>query len=121
MASARELAAAATAAAREVADRAHQQAQAIADEAEQRAGSADRRLKAARGTEDALATTAARAVRQEQTAEVPERLTDYTKAELVDIAQPLEITGASRMPKSQLVRAIRTASRAKPRTRTSAR
>ena len=121
MASARELAAAATAAAREVADRAHQQAQAIADEAEQRVGSADRRLKAARGTEDALATTAARAVRQEQTADVPEKLTDYTKAELLDIAQPLDITGASRMPKSQLVRAIRTASRGKARTRTSAR
>jgi cell division septum initiation protein DivIVA len=121
MASARELAAAATAAAREVADRAHQQAQAIADEAEQRAGSADRRLSAARGTEDALATTAARAVRSEQTSDVPEKLTDYTKAELLDIAQPLAINGASRMPKSQLVRAIRTASRSHARTRTSAR
>ncbi|HZD98694.1 MAG TPA: Rho termination factor N-terminal domain-containing protein [Micromonosporaceae bacterium] len=93
----------------------------MADEAEERAGSADRRLKAARGTEDALATTAARAVRQEQTTEVPEKLTDYTKAELLDIAQPMEISGASRMPKSQLVRAIRTASRAQARARTSTR
>jgi hypothetical protein len=52
---------------------------------------------------------------------VPEKLTDYTKAELLDIAQPLDITGATRMPKSQLVRAIRSASRGKARTRASAR
>ena len=121
MSAARALAGAATEAAQEVAERAHQQARAIADEAEQRAGSADQRLKAARGTEAALATTAARAVQDEQTTAVPEKLTDYTKAELLDVAEPLAISGASRMPKSQLVRAIRTASRAQARTRTSTR
>jgi len=99
-----------------VADRAHEQAQAIADEAEQRAVcSADRRLKAAHGTEDALATTAAGAVRDEQTTGAPEKAHRLHEG---GTSRHRAATGDRRCftnAESQLVRAIRTASRAKTR------
>jgi len=84
--------------------------------ADQNAGTADRLLADARGTEDLLADETARAVQAERQYDVPERLSEHTKAELLDIAHPLEIQGAGRMTKDQLVRSIQRASRAKART-----
>jgi hypothetical protein len=117
MAAARTLAAEATRAAQEAAEQAHQQARAVAEQADQNAGTADRLLADARGTENVLADETARAVQAERQYEVPERLNEHTKAELLDIAHPLEIQGAARMTKDQLVRSIQRASRAKVRTR----
>jgi colicin import membrane protein len=115
MAAARTLAAEATRAAQEAAEQAHQQARAVAEQADQNAGTADRLLADARGTENVLADETARAVQAERQYEVPERLNEHTKAELLDIAHPLEIQGAGRMTKDQLVRSIQRASRAKTR------
>lgn len=115
MAAARAIAAEATAAAQEVAEQAHRHAKAVADEAQERAGSAERRLNSARSTESRLTRNTARAVQAEQKQDVPARLTELTKAELLEIAEPLQVTGAARMTKSQLVRKIRTASRTKAR------
>ncbi len=115
MAEARALASEATAAAERVAEEAHQHARAVADDAEQRAGSADRVLGDARRTEAMLAKDAAHAVRAEQTQDAPARLTEHTKAELLQLAQPLEISGASRMTKTELIKAIRSASRTRVR------
>jgi hypothetical protein len=112
LASARALAAEATAAARDVADQAHRQAKANADEAAHRARSADQILSGARDTEQALTRQAARAAREHDERDVSERLTEHTKAELLDIAQPFQVQAAARMTKDQLVTAIRDASRA---------
>jgi len=112
MAAARTLAAEATQAAQEAADQARQQLRALAERAEEHAGSAERVLEDARQTEELLAGEAARAVQAEGEYEVPERLAEHTKAELIDIAAPLQIQGAARMTKDQLVRSIRRASRA---------
>jgi len=114
MSAARALAAEATAAAQELAEQAHAQARAAAEEAEERAGSADEVVRQAREAEDVLARNTAKAVRAEAREPAPERLTDHTKAELLTLAGPLEITGASRMTKAQLVRAVRNASRTRP-------
>ena len=115
MATARALAAEATAAAQDVAEQARQSAKAIADDAEQRAQAAAQMVNDARSTEDLLAREAAHAVQAEQQQDVPARLVDHTKAELLELAEPLEIHGGARMTKDQLVRAIRSASRAKAR------
>ena len=80
-----------------------------------RRGRRTRVVKDARRAESALADEAARAVRAEQEQQIPARLSERTKAELVELAQPLQIEGASRMTKDQLVRAIRSASRARQR------
>lgn len=111
LASAQALAAEATAAAREVADQAHRQAGVGADEAEQRARSADQVVSDARGIEQVLARDAARAVQADEEFDVPNGLTKHTKAELLDIARPLQVQAAARMTKDQLVTAIRDASR----------
>jgi colicin import membrane protein len=121
MTAARTLAAEATRAAQEAADQAHQQARAVAEQADLNAGSADRALADARGTEELLATETARAIQAEREYEVPERLDERTKAELLDIAHPLQISGVARMSKEQLVRSIQRASRAKARTSTATR
>ena len=113
MADARRLAAEATQAAKEAADQAHRQARAVAEKAQHNVGAADRVLDDARGTEEVLAGETARAVRAERQYEAPQRLADHTKAELVTLAQPLQIQGAARMNKEQLVRSIQRASRAK--------
>lgn len=115
MAAARVLAADATKAAQDAAEQAHQQVKAVAEEAEQHAGTADRVLNNARGTEEWLASETARAVQAEREYDVPERLDEHTKAELIDIAHALQIPGAARMQKTPLVRAIQKASRAKSR------
>ena len=108
MAEARALAAEATAAAQEAADQAHAHVRAVAEKAEAQTGSAERVVEDApgRGT---LADEAARAVRAEQEQPTPARLSEHTKAELVELAQPLQIQGASRMTKDELVRAVRRA------------
>jgi colicin import membrane protein len=116
LASARVLAAEATAAARDIADQTLREAKASADEAVHRARSADQIFSDARDTEQALTREAARAVREQDARDVSERLTEYTKAELLDIAQPLHVQAAARMTKDQLVTAIRDASRATART-----
>jgi len=121
MTAARTLAAEATRAAQEAADQAHRQARAVAEQADLNAGSADRALADAQGTEELLATETARAIQAEREYEVPERLDERTKAELLDIAHPLQISGAARMSKDQLVRSIQRASRAKTRTSTATR
>ena len=121
MTAARTLAAEATRAAQDAADQAHQQARAVAEQADLNAGSADRALADARGTEELLATETARAIQAEREYEVPERLDERTKAELLDIAHPLQISGVARMSKEQLVRSIQRASRAKARTSTATR
>ncbi len=115
MAAARSLAAEATAAAERVADEAHQQARAIADDAQQRASSAESVVDGARRTQGALARNTARAVRKEQAQDGPAKLAEHTKGELLELAQPLEVPGASRMTKADLVKAIRSASRAQAR------
>jgi hypothetical protein len=113
MAVARKLAAEATQAAQAAAEQAQRQAQSIAQKAEEDAGTAARVLDEARGTEQSLAGEVARAVRAEQQYEVPQRLSDHTRAELIAIAEPLAIHGAARMRKDQLVRSIQRASRTK--------
>jgi hypothetical protein len=115
MVEARALAAEATAAAQEAADQAHAHARAVAEKVEEQSGSADRVVKDARRAESALANEAARAVQAEQEQPIPARLSEHTKAELVELARPLQIENASRMTKDQLVRAIRSASRARQR------
>jgi hypothetical protein len=115
MAEARSLAAEATAAAQEAADQAHAHARAVAEKAEAQTGSAERVVEDARQAEGALANEAAGAVRAEQKQPIPTRLNERTKAELVELAQPLQIEGASRMTKDELVRAVRSASRARQR------
>jgi hypothetical protein len=115
MAEARALAAEATEAAQEAAAQAHAHARAVAEQAEAQTGSAERVVKDARRAESALADEAARAVRAEQEQPTPARLSEHTKAELVELAQPLQIQGASRMTKDELVRAVRSASRARQR------
>jgi hypothetical protein len=115
MAEARALAAEATAAAQEAADQAHAHARAVAETAEAQTGSAERVVQDARRAESALADEAARAVRAEQEQPLPARLSERTKAELVELAEPLQIQGASRMTKDELVRAVRSASRARQR------
>jgi hypothetical protein len=65
--------------------------------------------------EESVATETARAVQAEREYEAPERLDAHTKAELLDIAYPLQIRGAARMKKDQLVRSIQRASRTKAR------
>ena len=115
MAEARALAAEATAAAQEAADQAHAHARAVAEKAEEQLGSADQVVEDARRAEGALADEAARAVRAEQEQQPPAPLNERTKAELVELAQPLQIEGASRMTKDELVRAVRSASRARQR------
>jgi hypothetical protein len=122
MAEARALAAEATvaaqeaaAAAQEAADQAHAHARAVAEEAEAQTGSAERVVEDARRAESALADEAAGAVRAEQEQPIPPRLSERAKAELVELAQPLQIQGASRMTKDELVRAIQSASRARQR------
>ena len=112
---ARALVADATAAAEEAAEQARAQAQAISDQAEQRAGSAHQIVEDARKTEKALKTEVASAVRAEQGQRTTERLGNHTRAELLELAQPLGIQGASRMTKDQLVRAVRSASRSQKR------
>jgi len=116
MAVARALATEAIKAAQEIADQARQQATAVAEEAEQRVRSADQVVSDARGTERVLARVVAYAVQAEQTSGVPEALIERTKAELLVIAEPLQVGGAAQMRKNQLVRAIRNASRVKART-----
>jgi hypothetical protein len=87
----------------------------VAEKAEEQLGSADQVVEDARRAEGALADEAARAVRAEQEQQPPAPLNERTKAELVELAQPLQIEGASRMTKDQLVRAVRSASRARQR------
>ena len=87
----------------------------MAEEAEAQTGSAERVVEDAHRAESALADEAALAVRAEQQQPIPAGLSEHTKAELVELAQPLQIDGASRMTKDQLVRAIRSASRARKR------
>jgi hypothetical protein len=87
----------------------------VAEKAETEMGSADGVVKDAHRAESALANEAARAVQAEQEQPIPVRLSEHTKAELVELAQPLQIQGASRMTKDQLVRSIRSASRARQR------
>jgi hypothetical protein len=70
----------------------------------------------ARGTEERLASETAHAVKAEREYDVPERLDEHTKAELVDIAHALQIPNAARMNKAPLVRSIQKTSRAKSRT-----
>jgi uncharacterized phage infection (PIP) family protein YhgE len=106
MAEARQLAAEATAAAQEAADLAREQARAVAEKAEERAGSADRIVDDAQRAEGALATVAARAAEAED-------LRSQTKADLTELARSLGIQGASRMTKDQLIRTVRSASRAR--------
>lgn len=115
MAAARTLAAEATEAAQGAAEQANRQMRELTERAEEQAGSAARVLDDARHTEKLLAGEAAHAVQAERQFEVPERLADHTKAELIDIASPLNIQGATRMNKEQLVRSIRRASRAAAR------
>ena len=115
MATARALAAEATEAAQETADQTRQQATAVADDAEQRAKSADQVVSDAHGTERVLARDVAHAVQAEQRSGVLEALIDRTKAELLVIAEPLQVGGAAQMTKNQLVRSIRNASRTKAR------
>ena len=115
MAEARALVADATAAAEGAADQAREQARAIADRAEQRTGSAERAVEDARRAGTALKGGAASAVQAEQSRNSTESLADHTKAELLELAQPLDIPGAARMNKGELVRAIRRASRAQQR------
>ena len=76
---------------------------------------AERLFEDARRAESALANEAARAVRVEQEQQIPARLSERTKAELVELAQPLQIEGASRMTKDELVQAVGSASRARQR------
>jgi len=121
MADARRLAAEATQAAQEAAEQAHRQARAVAEKAQRNLGAADRVLDDARGTEQVLEGEAARAVRAERHFQAPPRLADRTKAELVTLAEPLQIPGAARMNKEQLVRSIQRASRAKAPSRAKAR
>jgi peptidoglycan DL-endopeptidase RipA len=116
LAKARALAAEATRAAQEAADQARRQARVVAEHADRDADTADRALDAARSTEQALAHETARAVRAEQAYTAPQHLTEHTKAELLEIAQPLDIAGARQMTKVQLVRSIQRASKAKART-----
>ncbi len=116
MAAARTLAAEATKAAEDAADQAHRQATAVAEQAQVDAGTADRALDDARSTENVLATETARAVAAEREFDVPQRLTEHTKAELLELAHPLQIHGAARMTKDQLVRSIQRTSRARTRT-----
>jgi hypothetical protein len=116
MATARALAAEAIKAAQEIADQERQQATTAAEEAEQRVRSADQVVSDARETERVLAREVAYAVQAEQRSGVPEALIERTKAELLAIAEPLQVGSAAQMRKDQLVRAIRNASRAKART-----
>jgi hypothetical protein len=88
----------------------------VAEHADHDADTADRALDDARATEQALAHETARAVQAEHAYTVPQRLGEHTKAELLEIAQPLDIVGARRMTKVQLVRSIQQASKAKART-----
>jgi hypothetical protein len=67
----------------------------------------------ARGTEELLAIETARAVQAEREYDVSARLDEHTKPELLNIADQLQIPTATKMTKSQLVRSIRQASRAK--------
>jgi hypothetical protein len=129
MAEARALAAEATAAAQEAAEQAHAHARAVAEEAEVQTGSAERVVEDARRVEGALADEAAGAVRAEQEQPTPARLSEHTKGgkpdrrtyeersveELRGRAAELEIEGRSAMSKDELVRAVRSASRARQR------
>jgi hypothetical protein len=92
-ATARALAADAATAAEKVAVEAHQRARAVTYDAP-----------------DGAEAAATRAVQAEQRQDVPADLTEHTKAELLDLARSLDVAGASRMTKTQLVKAIRTAS-----------
>ncbi len=49
--------------------------------------------------------------------EIPGRLADQTKNELLQLATPLGVNGARKMTKDQLVRAIRSAARTTSKTR----
>jgi colicin import membrane protein len=116
LARARALAAEATRAAQEAADQARQHARVVAEHADHDAAAAERVLDDSHSTEEALAHETARAVGAEQAHTAPERLSERTKAELLQIAQPLDIAGARRMTKVQLVRSIQRASKTKTRT-----
>ena len=115
LAAARSLATEATEAAERVAGAAHEHARALVASAEREAGSADRFVDEARRTEASLANAAARGVRAEEQQTVPARLNELTKAELADLAESLGVTGASRMTKDELIKAVRRASRVKAR------
>jgi hypothetical protein len=102
---------------------------AVAEKAEAQTGSAERVVEDARRAESALADEAARAVRAEQEQQTPARLSEHTKdgkpdrrtyeersvEELRGRAAELEIEGRSAMSKDELVRAVRSASRARQR------
>ena len=115
MAAARSLAAEATAAAERVADEAHRQARAIAVDAQQRASSAYSVVNGARRTQGALSRNTARTARRKQAPDGSAKLAEHTKAELLELAQPLEVPGASRMTKADLAEAIHSSSRTQAR------
>jgi hypothetical protein len=106
MATALALAAEATAAAERVAEEAHQNARAVADDAEQAAGSADQLVSDAPRTEDSVANEGVHPVRVGQKQDVAAKLTEYTRAELLELAHPLKIPNAARMRKPELIKAI---------------
>jgi hypothetical protein len=109
MTEARALAAEATAAAEGAAERARAQARAIA----QQAASAPP-VDAPR-PEPTPAPKSAPAARTDRRRRRTPPLDQYTKAELLELARPLRIGGASRMTKDQLVRAVRSGSRRRQR------
>ena len=117
MIEARRLADEATTAAQEASAQAHAQARAVAEEAEDRTGPTDAAVTRAAKTTSAVAATAARAATAESKREIPGRLADQTKDELLQLATPLGVNGARKMTKDQLVRAIRSAARTTSKTR----
>lgn len=102
---ARRLAAEANQAARAAAEEAHRQAQALADEADHQV---DATAQIQAGTE----TSAKQTARRLQSKDANGDLAEHTKAELLDLAATVDVDGRSQMTKSELVAAIRRATRA---------
>jgi hypothetical protein len=87
----------------------------VADNAEQAAGSADQLVSDAHRLEDSLANEGVRPVRAGQKQDVAAKVTEYAKAELLELGHPLKIPNAARMRKLELIKAILARSLAKAR------
>jgi colicin import membrane protein len=97
-------------AARAAAEDAERQAKELAGQAERQANEADAKVNTTEELRDQLVTTAkqtARALNRDTT----NGLSSHSKAELVDLAAGIGISGRSTMTKDELIAALRTASR----------
>ncbi|MDW5594136.1 hypothetical protein VSS74_07310 [Conexibacter stalactiti] len=110
---ARHLADEATQVARAVAEEARRQADRLVDDAEQQARQADSRVAAAEQVRADTAERARATARTIQTEEINGDLEAHTKTELMGLAASIDIEGRTNMTKAELVRAIRSAARAR--------